>query len=221
MQRQCCPESVRKFIPGVGDVPSLRAITNHADFYYTFVATPDDADWWYSETSLLPDDGLTVAQPDDVAPGQPGRWIKYGAGANSFVGLIDTPGAIDPGRGLLGRSDGAELIFADLPEVVEVPFAFNTASPLIITTVLAGQKVLSLEVEIIVAFDDPASFLKLGTLADLEKLLVQGYSYPAKKAVYANKADCKFTIDEMVFLTIAPAASTIGNGTVQLKINRS
>jgi hypothetical protein len=71
-------------------------------------------------------------------------------------------------------------------------FAFDTASPLVVASVLAGQTVLRCAVVVVTPFDDPAATLQLGTPFSPALLLAAGDVLPGQLGQYENDALAQF-----------------------------
>lgn len=103
-------------------------------------------------------------------------------------------------------------------ETVEVPFAFNTASPLAIRSMVAGETVINAEIQIITTFDDGAAALDLGTVATPGLIIPAANNIPGTVGVYRNDVNFPFAAPANVRLTITPGTSTQGSGIVVMQI---
>jgi hypothetical protein len=102
--------------------------------------------------------------------------------------------------------------------VVGVPFAFNTASPLILQAVAAGTLLNRADILITTAFDDPAATLRLGTAASPSLVLAAADNLPSRLGQYQTEALTLFVAPDNLQLSISPAASTMGAGIVFFKL---
>ena len=183
--------SVVGFQAGVSDIPSLRAVTDHNNIDVIGVQLPlPGSMFMYDAASLLADNGTTVIKPNDVPPASPGRWLK-----------------------ITGTGGGTQTT-----DTVEVSFAFNTASPLIIRGMLAGETVINAEIQINTAFDDPAATLELGIATDTDMIFTSSSNMPDTVGVYHNEVNYNFSSPDNIILTINPGVSTQGSGDVVLQI---
>lgn len=108
----------------------------------------------------------------------------------------------------------------DLEEVC-VPFQYNSTSPLVIDNIVAGQKVVNSEIEILTPFDDPGAVLRLGTFADDDLIMTEDMNNPQIVHLSVNHDNFEFLVNDSVILTISPGTSTQGSGKVNLTIDRS
>lgn len=103
-------------------------------------------------------------------------------------------------------------------QTVEVAFAFNTASPLTIRSMVAGETIVNAEIQIDTVFDDPAATLQLGTIAQPGLIIPTGNNIPTSTGVYRTDLNYPFTAAANVILTITPGVSTQGSGLVVMQI---
>lgn len=119
----------------------------------------------------------------------------------------------------LGGNSGGSTPPPTLEEdVVAVPFAFDTPSPLILAQVTAGQILDRAVIFIEVPFDGVAPTLRLGTAADPGAVL-ETYENDTKVAgQYESDLLLRFGSTEFFQLTIDPSGSTAGSGILFYKL---
>lgn len=105
-------------------------------------------------------------------------------------------------------------------DVQVVPFAFDTPSPMNLGPVLAGQVLDRASVLVSTPFDDPASFLRLGTVGSPDLIFGPAGTMPSQAAQYEHVALVSFPADDTLRLVISPGASTQGSGLLLYKIKR-
>lgn len=182
--------SVVGFQQGVADVPALRAVLDHNQYDIIGVQSPAPGGiFMFNATSMTPDDGTNVIKPNDIGAGSPGRWIKVGAGG-----------------GVASNTD-----------TIQVPFLFNTASPLLIRTMSAGETIVSAEIQITVPSDDLAATLELGTPGTPGLILDSTKPNFSAVGVYGTNVNFPFSGADTIQLTITPGTSTQGAGFVILQ----
>jgi hypothetical protein len=105
-------------------------------------------------------------------------------------------------------------------ETIAVNFTYASASPLTLINIPANTWVDKAEITITDEFDDVAATLKIGTVANDNLLLDTFENDPLVKGDYSNDENILIALAEILRLTINPAASTKGAGTVFLTIRR-
>lgn len=95
-----------------------------------------------------------------------------------------------------------------------VPFAFNTASPLVLAALPAGAKVVRAAIVISTPFDDAAATLSLGTPGSPALVLGPSDSRPSVAGQYETDLIATFAAADTLQLVISPGASTQGAGFV-------
>jgi hypothetical protein len=148
--------------------------------------------------------------PDTLLVPRPRGTIVVGNDGCLYQSISDPP---VPGYAKFGSGANGYIVYE--------PFAFNSASPLTIATIAPGQLVYSAQICIIVAFDDPAATLLLGTTSDPSKYFAANETRPTALGTYSSLVPVPATLAEDVILTIAPAASTTGVGAVVLDIRNT
>ena len=103
---------------------------------------------------------------------------------------------------------------------VLVPFAFDDASPKIITSIKTGNMVKDAELVIEAAFDDASATLALGTAASPGAVLPAAKIDPTVEFTFATDENYIAPVDETVILTLTPGTSTAGSGYVLLHVRR-
>lgn len=188
---------------------------------------------------------LTVVQMDDAAPNEtdliaamtnqglvfvtssavaPAFSAVRHYGAQSVVPTVPAPAVgatyYDTSINWELQYDGAS--FKGLQWMV-VPFAFNTASPLVMTPFNTTDYLMRAEVVVDTAFDDATSQLRLGVPGDLGGVLDSTLQQVSPTLADTYRRFDRFVVgaNSTLQLTITPAGSTQGSGRVFLEIWRS
>ncbi len=103
----------------------------------------------------------------------------------------------------------------------EGPFQFNSVSPFIIATLLAGEVVEQAEVKIITAFDDLTATLQLGTPLTPGLVLDTFEMDPTIVAQFGTEDNIDILVNQTLHLLIAPGVSTQGSGTYHIRIRKA
>jgi len=166
--------------------------TDWRDLYVIGVQNPAPPRiYMFDDLSLLPDDGNTIVRPTDIDPADPGRWILSG-------------GAITPAV-----------------EYILFPFDFTTPTPQTIYTLIAGEMITDVELVIETIYDDPTATLAVGVFADTNRMIATWGNDPTALGNYGNNENYQFAVNTAVILTLAPGASSQGDGYVLLEIKRT
>jgi len=100
-------------------------------------------------------------------------------------------------------------------------FAFNSASPIDVTPLSAGDTVIECFLKFTQAFDDPAATVSVGTVANPNIYMAPADSDPSVAgAVYESCPVEELTAPEELTLTISPGTSTQGQGFLVAVIHR-
>jgi hypothetical protein len=118
---------------------------------------------------------------------------------------------IDRLRTLLALSGGA----APSPTTTNVvPFSFTSASPLVLTPITIGQRVIRAAVAILTPFDGFGPTIALGTPTSPGLILDAGDIDAKQAGQYENDVIFPFSTATTLQLTIFSGASTQGDGLV-------
>lgn len=123
--------------------------------------------------------------------------------------------------------DGTEVYSPGWPftrygyDLLEIPFTFGTASPLVITALRTTDRVVRSEVEITTAFDDPAAAVQLGVVGAPNTILTSEEADAQLIGTYRTMNVTSVGALANVILTLTPAGSTQGAGVVRLQILRA
>lgn len=99
-----------------------------------------------------------------------------------------------------------------------VPFAFNTASPLALSALIAGAKIVRAAIVISTPFDDGAATLSLGTPGSPALVLGPSDSLPGTAGQYETDLITTIGAADTLQLAISPGTSTQGAGFVFFEI---
>jgi hypothetical protein len=103
--------------------------------------------------------------------------------------------------------------------VEEVPFAFNSTTPMVLQQVFPGQVLNRCTILVVTPFDDPAAFIKVGTSFNTSLVLgASDVSLGILGNSYEQAALFPFSITDFLQLTISPGASTQGAGLLLYKL---
>lgn len=179
----------------IASLAELRAVptTTLADCTTLFYC-PELAFYYFDSASFLPDNPPAVVRPDDVPnDASPGRWLPV------------------PGAGGGGPSPNNV-------EAFEIPFSYNTASPLLLYNYTAGDTMIDFEIVIETAFDDPTATLEIGPDSDPDGIYSAAMNIPDQVGIYANRCNVSYPANEAIRLTITPGTSTQGSGHVVINV---
>lgn len=178
---------------GTNNIPSLEAIPSAGllDKIILGVKFPPSVYIWDS-TNTDPPTGSDIVIPNDIIHPDPGRWLLTG-----------------------GSSSASAKV-----EFIRVPFAFNSVTPYIVTSMLLGQSIANSELVIETPFDDPNASLTLGTFANPSLILSASQIKPQMSASFGSEVNHLFIIDEFIVLFLNPLGSTQGSGYIFLEIKR-
>lgn len=99
-----------------------------------------------------------------------------------------------------------------IEQLIEVPFSFNTPSPLILGAIVSGQVIGTAAVQILTPFNDNAAQVTLGTSADPGALLSTGQVRASAQGQYETGEIYVAPVNDLFQLSISPGASTQGTG---------
>jgi hypothetical protein len=102
-------------------------------------------------------------------------------------------------------------------DVLKIPFAFNTPSPLLLTPLIAGSTVNRVLVAVDTFFDDAGSQLRVGISTIPGLILDTSEINPSQAGQYENVSTFVFAVADVLQLRIAPGLSTQGSGYVLIK----
>ena len=105
--------------------------------------------------------------------------------------------------------------------VGRVDFSFDSASPIVLQTIAAGQLLDRAAVLITTTFDDPAAYVEVGTSSDPDGVFEEGDIDLGVLGQYENRILLLFPAfppSDLLLLTIHPGASTQGAGILLYKI---
>lgn len=106
-------------------------------------------------------------------------------------------------------------------EAICVTFNYNDLSPVVLTTLNAGDKVIISEIKISTPFDDVASFVRLGTPASPDLLMRAIDSKTSRIGTYSSQQNEDIAVGTTLQLIISPGTSTQGVGQVIVTIRRA
>lgn len=106
-------------------------------------------------------------------------------------------------------------------EAVSVDFAYNDVTPVVLTTLNAGDKVIISEIKTTLVFDDAASFVRLGIPASPDLLMAATDSKVSRIGTYSSQQNKDILVGTTLQLIISPGASTQGTGQVIVTIRRA
>lgn len=101
------------------------------------------------------------------------------------------------------------------------PFAFNSVSPFVITTVLPGEIIDSAEIKILTVFDDPSATLQLGTPTSPNLVFAVNELDPTILAQFGTEDNIPISISQTLQLLIVPGISTQGLGEYLVRIKKA
>jgi hypothetical protein len=105
-------------------------------------------------------------------------------------------------------------------QIIQVPFNFNTISPLTLLNVENGDVIVNTSIDIIEAFDDISTDISIGTAANNDLLLDSGDNDPTNLGLYEDTKNTSFVSSQAVALYINAGASTEGDGLATIYINK-
>jgi hypothetical protein len=104
---------------------------------------------------------------------------------------------------------------------LEYTFAYGDASPVPITTALAGKIVYGVCVHIVVPFNGVGASITIGDAADPDRLMAANENDPSQVGTNETNPAYKFAADTPVLLTINPGAGgSQGSGLITLNIQQ-
>lgn len=99
-------------------------------------------------------------------------------------------------------------------------FAFNTGSPLTITTLAFGDVVMITNLQITTAFNDANATLQIGVTGDTGAVISTGDNTPGVVANYQSLTPYTATANTDLILTLSPGTSNTGAGTITVLIHK-
>lgn len=119
--------------------------------------------------------------------------------------------------------DGTQWVTWEAPEYFSFrgTFHYNSVSPFVITTLLAGQTVDAAEIKINTPFDDPSSLLQLGTPTSPGLLFGVNEVDPTILAQFGSEDNIPISVAQTLQLLIVPGASTQGQGTYLVRVKKA
>jgi hypothetical protein len=129
--------------------------------------------------------------------------IDYIGVANAIASLyFDASSAFAPSG---GTSTGNAII---------APFAFSTVSPYPVQALSPGQIITRAAVSMATPFDDPAARISLGTTLNPNRIFASGEVDVQVLQQFENEVANLFTLADLLIITVSPASSTQGAGTL-------
>lgn len=159
----------------------------------------------------------TIADRDLYSPtlGQVVYVLDDGTGSNAMYiagqispSVVWIPISIGPNGSNVGGQSGGDKRF---PSTLNAFFEHDTASPLKIGTLSAGTTVLSVDLTVENAFDDPLSNVTVGTDSDPSFFMGQEMSDPTVQATFINQERKRLVGTSDVKVWVTPGSSTQGN----------
>jgi len=149
----------------------------------------------------------------NFAEGAGNALLEYDDSSASFFFPVATPPALPALTGTYTTErNGLTTI------VLEVGFAFNTASPLVLIPVNAGSIVTRAQIQIGTPFNDPAATLLFGTSATPNLIMAASNSDPDVSGTYDQPTMVTIPANDKLQLTITPGTSTQGTGILYYEI---
>jgi hypothetical protein len=155
-----------------------------------------------------------------------GVWIyappPAGGILNNYSAIANPGVNDDSGAGYSVGSEWIDTITgAANEEAVSVDFAYNDVTPVVLTTLNAGDKVIISEIKTTLVFDDAASFVRLGIPASPDLLMAATDSKVSRIGTYSSQQNKDILVGTTLQLIISPGASTQGTGQVIVTIRRA
>lgn len=139
------------------------------------------------------------------------QWQGYQISAGSNLSIPDT--AIGFGTAPSGTGGGGT------PELIKVPFAFNSTSPLTVYTAPANTTVFTCQVVIQTAFNGTGTTLKVGDATVTDRLMLTTLNNPNSVGEYESNPSYTYSAQTPIILTIgAGTGVTQGSGYVLLEV---
>jgi hypothetical protein len=99
-------------------------------------------------------------------------------------------------------------------------FKYNDASPEKCFTIPKDYRIITAQIVITVPFNDAASKLKIGTLAQADKYMTDTENVPSEIGENESNPYELLANDTDVYVTIIPATATQGEGTVLIEFDQ-
>jgi hypothetical protein len=99
-------------------------------------------------------------------------------------------------------------------------FTYQTTSPMNMYSILIGQTVSKISIDMSESFDDPAAYITVGYTGS-ETYLLDPLVNLLTGEIYMSELEITFSLSAQLKLYIHPGASTQGAGTILLDIRRS
>ena len=106
-------------------------------------------------------------------------------------------------------------------DAIYAPISFSAFSPVVLANLSAGDIVVDCEIHVETIFDDPASFVTVGTPADISSVMSTSESDATIQATYGTDENYIATISQVLQATVSSGASTQGAGYVLATIRRT
>lgn len=146
--------------------------------------------------------------------------LEYDDSSSAFFSPDGVPPALPALTGTIHGYNGPYSLFRNstAPQLLSAAFAFNTASPLILVPVSSGGIIARAQIQITTLFDDPTATILLGTAANPSLVMGAGDSNPHVVAAYDYSTMVSFAAVDILQLTINPAISMQGAGTLYYEL---
>lgn len=186
-------------------------------------------------TTPFDDSSATLSVGDDLNPSrlfdaseieidEEDEYISYNTFhylANTDLKLTLNPAASTQGAGVVVIIyDGKPV--SDLEAAEEIftfPFNFDDASPETIFTIPANARIVSVIVQQLYAFDDPAATIEVGDAGNMARLMSASQNNPNEVGEYESHNPHQYILATDLKLSINPGASTTGSGVVAITYN--
>lgn len=139
-----------------------------------------------------------------------------------YEGTGGTGSIVDVLRGLDKAEDGSgNVILMSEFDIKENTFAFNSSSPKSIASVINGERVKKVVIEIVTPFDAPEATISVGHTGSPAFLMDTAQNIPSEIGVYEVAPSFKYGGDDTIKLYISPGGSSQGTGLVYLETERN
>jgi hypothetical protein len=102
-------------------------------------------------------------------------------------------------------------------EIIVCPFNFGDLSPKKLFSVPANAYIVTTQIKIDIAFDDPLSTLTIGDSITADKYMKTTENDPLNPGEYETNPSEKVLVNKDIYLTITPGTSTQGSGVAVLE----
>jgi hypothetical protein len=107
------------------------------------------------------------------------------------------------------------------PGTMDIPFAFDSTSPLLLARVSSTARILRVGIEIEEAFDDAATTLSIGTSSNATLFQNTSQNIPTVLGYYETAPLYEMSSADEVRLYITPGASTQGRGYIYVEVQEN